>query len=433
MSDAEVRGLVDHLFRHQAGRMVATLTRILGAHHLELAEEVVQDALLLALQRWPFHGVPANPSAWLIQAAKHRALDVLRRRALQDRRAPELAARLLADATAGDAAEPTVAAEIVDDQLRMMFMCCHPALAHDARVGLMLNVVAGFGAREVARAFLLDDATAAQRLVRAKRRLRELDVVFEMPAPDDVHDRLAAVLDTLYLLFNEGYSAHAGESPVRRELCAEAIRLARLLAEHPLVDRPEVHALLALMCLQAARLTARTDDAGELLLLPEQDRSQWDRALIARGFAHLDRSAAGDVVTSYHLQAAIASCHAAAPSFERTDWARILVLYDRLLALQPSPVVALNRAIALGMVHGPEAALGTARPLDGEPSLRRYALLPATLAELHRRAGDGELAREYFQRALTMECTDAERRFLRRRLEQVVGVGEAHVGERTTS
>jgi RNA polymerase sigma factor (sigma-70 family) len=412
---ADVGRLVEHLFRRQSAKMLATLTRHFGVHNLDLVEEVVQDALIRALQQWPFHGVPVNPSAWLIQTAKHRALDVLRRRALHDRNAGAIAVALHGDTAV--APESVEGAETLsDDELRMMFMCCHPLLEPESQTALMLNTVAGFNAREVARAFLLPEPTAAQRLVRTKRRLREARAAFELPPAAELPTRLGAVLDALYLLFTAGYAARTDEGPVRRELCAEAMRLTVQLSRHEHTARPEVHALLALMCFQAARLGTRTDEEGELLLLDEQDRDGWDHALIGAGFTHLERSAAGDVITPYHLQAGISACHAAAPTWDATDWPRILALYDQLLALQPSPVVALNRAVAVAMVHGPEAALVSAEALRDEPAFRSYVLLPATLAELYRRAGQAEAARRELERALKMQCSGAERRTLLGRL-----------------
>lgn len=424
MSSPEVPRLVDHLFRRHAGRMVATLTGIFGPANLDLAEEVVQDALVRALEQWPYHGVPENPSAWIVQVAKRRALDLLRRRAMHDRHAPEIARALLGSPElSGNAAPAAYAHEFTDDQLRMMFMCCHPLLPADARSALTLNVVAGFSAREVARAFLLEDATAAQRLVRAKKKLRDARARFEMPPPAEAAQRLDAVLEAVYLLFNEGYSAHAGDELVRRELCAEAVRLGRLLAAHPVSGAPRTHALLSLMLFQAARLDARVDAAGELQLLTEQDRTRWDRGLIAGGFHHLALASEGEELTPYHVQAAIASCHAAAGEAGATDWPRILALYDQLLVLQPSPVVRLNRAVALAMVHGPEAGISAVEPLTEEASLRAYPLLPATLAELYRRAGDAARTAEQLRAALSMPATEVERRFLQRRLEEAGRTG----------
>ena len=412
---AGVHALVDHLFRRRAGQMVAALTRILGPAHLDLAEDVVQEALVKALRVWPFQGVPRNPGAWLIQTAKNRALDRIRRHGWWRDHEPEL--RRWAERAAGPAADADE--EIRDDQLRLMFMCCHAALPADAQVALTLKTLCGFGVSEIARAFLTQEPTIAQRLVRAKRRLQEERVAFDVPQGADLRARLDAVLQVLYLLFNEGYTASAGEDLVRRDLADEAVRLARLLLDLPATRQPKVHALLALMLFQAARLPCRTDDAGELLLLAQQDRSRWDRAMIQEGFVHLHHAGRGDELTDYHLEAGIASTHALAGTFATTDWRHILTLYDLMLARKPSPVVALNRAVAVSMVHGPEAALRDLEAWQDHPSMRSYFLLPATRGELLRRLGRLDEAAECFRHALTLTATEPERRFLRKKLAAV--------------
>ncbi len=337
--------LVDHLFRQQAGQMVAWLTRIFGPAHLELAEEVVQDALLKALQQWPFSGVPDNPSGWLFKVARNGALDVLRRTAFLRERAPAIARELQERESALDPIPPG----ITDDELRMVFMCCHPELPPDARVALSLKTVGGFSTAEIARAFLASESTIAQRIVRAKRTLREKRIAFELPGGTELTDRLDSVLEVIYLMFNEGYAAHAGEDLVRLDMCREAIRLGRTIAGAT-VGGPAADALVALMAFQASRLPARINEAGEMVRLEEQDRRLWDRELLGLGFGHLARSASGQRLTPYHVQAAIAAVHAAAPRAEDTDWPRMLTLYDDLLRLNPSPVVALNRAVALARV-----------------------------------------------------------------------------------
>jgi RNA polymerase sigma-70 factor (ECF subfamily) len=407
----EVQKLVDHLFRHEAGRMVATLTRIFGPEHLELAEDVVQDALLKALRHWPYHGVPANPRAWLTQVAKHRALDHLRRQAaLRDREA-EL--KRWAESRAADAdPDPAVA----DDSLRLMFLCCHESLSAESRIALTLKTLGGFGVVEIARAFLTPEATVAQRLVRAKRKLKESGVAFAIPEAADLAHRLDSVLDVLYLMFNEGYAAHSGDRLVREDLVYEAIRLTRLLLDLPPTRAPEVHALLALMLFQAARLPARVDDAGDLLLLAEQDRSRWNRSLIAQGFTHLAQAGKGNALTAFHLEAGIASCHARSGSWADTDWGQILTYYDWLVKLNPSPVVALNRAVALAQVAGPEPALAELDKIRDHPQLQDYCLLPATLGELHRLRGEHAHAAACFRRALALAGSAPERRFLLERL-----------------
>ncbi len=415
MGEAEigaVDGLVDHLFRHSAGRMVAVLARRLGADRLDLAEEVVQEALMRALTTWPYRGVPANPAGWLFQVARHRALDRLRRDGVLRGKLETLGAEW------SETSDLATSRGVDDDELAMTLMCCHPALPRPARVALTLKTVGGFSVEEIAAAFLARPATVAQRLVRAKRQIRAERLSLEIPAAEALPARLDSMLDVLYLLFNEGYAAHGGDNLVRAELCGEAIRLARLVAGHPPTDRPPVHALLALVLLQSSRLPARADAAGDVLLLAEQDRSRWDHALIAEGLQHLGRAAAGETVSVFHVEAAIAACHAAAPDEASTDWPYVLRLYDDLLALKPSPVVALNRAIALAMVDGPAAGIRALEALKRHRPLARYHLLPAALAALWRRAGVPATAARYYRAALALPSSSPERRFLQRRLAE---------------
>ena len=413
-----VSGLVDHLFRHSAGRMVSSLTRMLGPDNLQLAEEAVQDALLKALQTWPFSGVPDNPGGWLLQVARNRALDRLRRESTLQGKLVEIEAAGFMRRSGDGAEELTSGDEFRDDELRMMLMCCHPALPPEVRIALTLSTVGGFSVPEIARAFLSKPATIAQRLVRAKRLIRQRRVSFELPAPAALSARLDSVLTVLYLLFNEGYGAHQGDDLVRSDLCAEAIRLASILAEHPATGSPKTHALLALMLLQGARLPARTDAEGRPHLLAEQDRSLWDRPMIDRGLRHLDRCSAGSELTSYHLQAGIAACHAVAPNVEATDWEAILTLYDQLIELDSSPVIALNRAVAVARVHGPNAGIRVIEEIGGHAALHQYYLLPATLADLWMEAGRPERAAEYYRRALVLPCTIPEQHFMARKLEE---------------
>jgi RNA polymerase sigma factor (sigma-70 family) len=418
VASAKVPQLVDHLFRHQAGQVVSTLTRIFGPQHIDLAEDVVQETLIKALRQWPYRGIPDNPDAWLMRVAKNAALDVLRRdRALLDKQ--EEIARLPEYSTG----TPGLQVELIDnqlwdDQLRMMFTCCHPAISRPARVALTLKTLGGFGVPEIARAFLTQEATIAQRLVRAKRTIREMNIPFEVPGAEELSARLDSVLDVIYLLFNEGYNAHQGEDLVRHDLCEEAIRLGTLVARHPAGDRPKVHALLALMLLQASRLPARTTPEGDLLLLDEQDRDGWDKRLIWQGFLALERSASGDEMSEYHLQASIAACHAAAPSYDETDWPRILAQYDFLVKMTFSPVVALNRAVALAMVHGPEEGLVELVRVRKMPGMEGYHLLHATAAEFWRRLGDHARASESYKRALDLTANEAEKRFLKRKISE---------------
>lgn len=418
-----MHGLVDHLFRREAGRMVSTLCRVFGPHNLELAEDVVQEALLRALREWPFRGVPDDPRAWLGRVARNRALDLLRRDATLARKAPLLAV----EEEGGDAGpEVFFCGELADDTLRMLFTCCHPAVPREARVALTLKTAGGFGVPEIARAYLAREAAVAQRLVRAKRRIREAGVRFEVPAGPELPERLDSVLEALYLMFNEGYAATAGEAALRADVCAEAARLAGLVAAHPAAGLPRAHALAALLLLQGARLPARTDAAGDPVLLAEQDRSRWDAGTIARGLAHLERAAEGADLSPYHLEAGIAAAHATTASYEATDWPYILGLYDALLAVKPSPVAALSRAVAVAMVHGPRAGLRAADEAAAHPSLAAYPLLHAVRGDLLARLGDDDAATACFRRALALPLSAPDRRMLERRVREC---GSAEVRE----
>jgi RNA polymerase sigma-70 factor (ECF subfamily) len=412
-SDA-ARVMVDHLFRNRAGQMVAYLTRLFGPAHLELAEEVVQDALVKALQQWPYSGIPDNPGGWLFRVARNGALDALRRHASFRDKAVAVA-RELSSASWDTLAESSLA----DDELRMMFMCCHPSLPRDARIALSLKTVGGFSVAEIARAFLAAEPAIAQRLVRAKRQIREMKLELELPDADGFAERLESVLEVIYLLFNEGYSAASGEDLVRLDLCGEALRLGRLVASSPATTAPAAHALVALMAFQAARLPARVDARGEIVLLEDQDRSLWDARLIALGFLHFGASSEGPRKTSYHLQAAIAAVHAGTTDPVATPWARILDLYDELLDMTASPVVALNRAVALSKVAGPVAALGAIAPLETEPALAAYYLLPSVKGRLLMEVGDATGAAAAYHEALKRSCTEPERRFIVRRLAEL--------------
>lgn len=400
--------LVDHLFRRSAGRLVASLTRALGPARLDLAEEAVQDALLKALQTWPFRGVPANPEGWLFRVARNRALDLLRREGrVEETTAPERLAAL---------SPPAPGSPPGDDELVMVFMCCHPSLSFDARVALTLRTVGGLSTDEIAAAFLVPRGTIQQRIVRAKKSLAERRISLEIPDGAMLTDRRSSVLAVLYLMFNEGHAATEGDALVRSDLCGEAIRLGRLLADHPDWGSPEADALLALFLFQASRLGARTGEDGSLILLQDQDRRLWDRALIVEGFRRMERAAQADWVTRYHLEAGIAAGHAAAAHWDDTDWPRILDLYDLLDTMAPSPVVSLNRAVAVAMAHGAEGGLVILDKIDAT-TVPGFYLLPATRAHLLALAGRRDEASVELRRAL-MACRNASvRAHLTRRLE----------------
>ena len=402
--------------------MVAVLTRIFGVHNLALAEDVVQDAFCRALEVWKFRGVPENPSAWLMAAAKNRALDVLRRERTARTYAPELGRLLESEWTlAPVVAELFSPREIKDDELRMMFSCCHPKLAEEAQVMLILHILCGFSVGEIAGAFVSSHAAIEKRITRAKKVLAGSKKLFEIANEGDFSGRLPAVQRAVYLLFNEGYHGASAESAVREALCREAMRLTALLLEHPLAATPATHALAALMCLHAARLPSRIDGSGNLSSFYEQDRSRWDTKLVVEGQKLLNLSATGTELSEYHVEAGIAATHAAAERAEATDWNSIVSLYDMLMTLGPSPVVALNRAIAVGELEGPERGLEELRAIAEVEKLGAYPFYPAALGELELRQGRREIAREHFRAALALARNPMERRFLEQRVEACEG------------
>lgn len=414
----EVHASVDHLFRRRAGQMVASLTGLFGLEHLQAVEDAVQDAHVQALRLWPYRGMPDDPGAWLAAVARNRVLDRLRRRGTWRGKVPEIERTVLAMSGTPATDATRFEAELDDDQLRLTFACCHPAIPRTGQVALTLKTVGGFGIAEIARAFLVRESTVAQRLVRAKRRLRDSGAQLEVPPPAELPSRLDAVLEVVYLLFNEGYSALEGATAVRTDLCHEAMRLSSLLAAHPSTGAPRVHALAALLHFQGSRLGSRTDAHGELLLLEEQDRGSWDGAAIAKAVEHLRASAKGDDLSTYHLEAEIAACHTLAPEFARTDWGRIVECYDRLLAIGSSPVVALNRAIALRHGAGLAPALAEIERLATEPALASYFPYWAARGELLREAGRDAEASSAYRRALGLSASAPVRRFLIRRLNE---------------
>jgi RNA polymerase sigma factor (sigma-70 family) len=396
--------VVEAVWRIESARLIAGLARIV--RDVGLAEDLAQEALVAALEQWPESGVPDNPGAWLMATARHRAIDRLRHGQMAERKHAELARDL------ADSEEPAIAGEIEDDLLRLIFVCCHPVLSTDARVALTLRLVGGLKTPEIAAAFLVSEATVAQRIVRAKRTLAETGVPFEAPAADELTERLASVLEVIYLIFNEGYSATTGDDWVRPELCLDALRLGRILAEL-MPQQAEVHGLVALMEIQASRLRARVGPAGEPILLLDQDRGRWDFMLIGRGLRALDRALElrGNLGV-YTLQAGIAACHARARTPEETDWERIVALYDGLAALTSSPVVELNRAVAVSMAFGPEAGLELLDHLADEPLLRGYYLLPSVRGHMLARLDRRDEARAEFERAASMTPNTRERDLL---------------------
>ncbi|MEV0591738.1 sigma-70 family RNA polymerase sigma factor [Nonomuraea cavernae] len=411
MTSGDTHRAVDAVWKMESARIIAGLVRMVG--DVGLAEELAQDALLAALEQWPESGTPDNPGAWLMAVAKRRAIDHLRRHRRLDVRHEQLAHEL---ATRPDTAEADLDTalddDVGDDVLRLMFVSCHPALSHDAQVALTLRLLGGLRTEEIARAFLVSEPTVAQRVVRAKRTLADLKVPFEVPAGPDRADRLSSVLEVIYLVFNEGYTATAGDDWIRHDLCHEALRLGRLLARLA-PDEAEVHGLVALMELQASRSAARTEPGGQPIALHEQNRGRWDLLLVRRGFTALLRARqAGGPLGPYVLQAAIAACHARARSAEETDWAQIAALYALLARVLPTPVVQLNRAVALAMAHGPEAGLELADTLLAEPALKGYHRLPSVRGDLLAKLGRHEEARREFERAAALTLNLPERTIL---------------------
>ena len=409
--------LVEHVLRQESAKMVATLSRIFGIEHLNLAEDVVQEALGRALQTWPYRGIPENPSAWIMQASRNLALDVIRREKVFRGKEAEIARLIEVGRSSTPQAVSFSEDEIADDRLRMMFVCCHPVIPPEAQVALALKTLCGFSVTEISRAFLTTEAAIAKRVTRAKQKIQEAHVPFEIPVGDEMARRLDSVLHSLYLLFNEGYKASSGDKLIREELCREAIRLTELLAQHLSGNQPKTHALLALMLLNAARTSARQDDEGNLLRLEEQDRTRWDQPMIERGMSHLRESASGEAVSEYHLQAGIAACHATAKDYSLTNWGRIMSLYDRLMEFDDSPVIALNRAVAIANSHGPQAGLEAVRAIRDHEKLASYYLFYSVIGELEMRMNNREAAAEQFRKAFELAETKSERAFLLKRLQ----------------
>jgi RNA polymerase sigma-70 factor (ECF subfamily) len=412
-STEQIRESLESLYREDSGRIRATLIRLLG--DFDLAEEAMHEAFAAALSQWHESGSPENPRPWLISTARFKAIDTLRRRAKFDASQDELVRNLEAQWNSAEKSNEEDSLE--DDRLRLIFTCCHPSLAPEARVALTLREVCGLTTEEIAKAFLITPRTLAQRIVRAKARIKETRIPYEVPTPQELPERLGAVLQVIYLVFNEGYSAAAGAQVMRAELTSEAIRLGRLLAE--LQPEPEVNGLLALMLLQESRRAARTSPTGELILLEKQDRSLWNRDQIAEGVALVERALQSRRFGSYTLQAAIAAVHAEAESVAATDWRQIVALYDRLLRIQPSPIVLLNRAVAIAECDGPDAGLTHIDALLEEGELANYYLAHSARAEMCRRLGRTDEARSSYERALALTEQEPERQFLQERIRQL--------------
>lgn len=408
--------IAGHLFRHEGARIVALLTGHFGVQRLQLVEDVVQEALVRAMQTWPYRGVPDNPAAWLTQTAKNIALDVLRRERRWQEKEDGIAGeqeRWLSSPTVTETHET-----FEDDTLRLMFVCFHPQLSPEAQTALALRTLCGFSAAEIAAAFLTSEAAVSKRLVRARQHIRELAIPFAVPDPAELPARLNGVLGTLYLLFSEGYKASTGDRLVREDLCHEAIRLALLLSEHPATAAPRTFALLALMYLNGSRLPARTDDAGNLLRLHEQDRASWDQGMIQRGVRCLGLAATGDTLSEYHLEAGIAACHSTAADEASTDWPRILALYDRLVAITDSPIAAMNRAVAVARVRGAQAGIDTLNGITRRSSLETYHLYHAIRGSFYAELGRFAEALTHFRQAGNLATLPAERDFIARRIEE---------------
>jgi RNA polymerase sigma factor (sigma-70 family) len=414
----EINQLIDHLFRHETGKMVSVLTRILGPENLGLAEDVVQDSLVEAIKQWIYKGIPDNPSGWLFKVAKNKALNIVNREKYKERYITDVTHLLQSQWTA----EPVIAhlfseKEILDDQLRMMFTCCHPSISPDSQIALILKTLCGFSISEIAKAFLTNDENINKRLVRARQKIRDSKIEFEVPAGKALKQRLETVLEAVYLLFNEGYSASNGEDLIRYEVCEEAIRLTEIIVMHEAIgNKADVYALLALMQLNASRFRARQDSNGDIVTLEQQNRLLWDFKLMEKGFSNLNKSVIGEEISVYHILASISSYHCSAPDFYSTDWKSILFLYDKLIQVDNSPVILLNRAIVLAKVCGTEKALAEMEKLKDMPSLRSYQLFYSVRAEFYMEKDQYQEAITMLQKAIELTPINAEKSFLKKKL-----------------
>lgn len=422
MTTQTISRLIDHLFRHDSGRIVAVLTRIFGAENLDLAEDVMQDSLVEAMKQWTYKGVPENPSAWLFKVAKNKALNVINREKYKRQYSSDVVHYMRSEWTAEPAMNHLFSEkEILDDQLRMMFTCCHPSISKDSQVALTLKTLCGFSIPEIAKGFLTTEENIKKRLVRARQKIRENKIPFEVPGGKDLDARLEAVLETIYLLFNEGYSASHGNDVVRYQLCEEAIRLSEIIASHEsLNDKFNVYAILSLMYLNASRFKARTDNKGRILTMAEQDRSLWDGLLMQRGFFYLEKTTTVENISVYQILAAISAHHCAAADFESTDWKGILSLYGSLVRIDHSPVVLLNRAIAVSKVFGVSQALDELEKIKDDPTMASYHLFYSTMAEFYTQTNQFQKARNCLQKAIDLSSLEAEKDLLTEKLRACI-------------
>lgn len=420
MPFAETEKLVDHLFRHEAGKMVAVLSRLFGLHNLQLAEDVVQDAFIKAQQSWKFNNLPDDPSAWLMQVAKNRAIDIIRRQNNFNLYSKELAAELN-EQSAHTLDQFFHELEIADSQLRMMFACCHPSLKQEDQVALTLKTVSGFSMQEIARSLLTNEAAIQKRLHRAKEFLKNNHIQLEIPAGEALKKRLETIYTVLYLLFNEGYNSLKADELIRKDLCAEAMRCCKLLGEHKAGDQPSTFALLSLMCFQASRFDSRIDDNDDIILLQQQDREKWNKELINIGVHYLNKSSNGDELSVYHIESAIAAEHCLAKTFAATNWEKLLQLYDMLLEVNPSPAVQLNRAVVLAQLGAIEAAIQSIFSITGvEKLLRTDHIYSSVLGELYKRLSDSIKANEYLQQAFDLTPSTAEKKLIKTKMEELL-------------
>jgi len=400
--------------------MIAVLTRIFGPENIDLAEDVVQDALAEAIHQWEYKGVPANPSGWLFRVAKNKALNIVNREKYKRKYSSDVIHYLKSAWTVEPAMDYLFSdQEILDDQLRMMFTCCHPAISTDSQVALTLKILCGFSIPEIAKAFLTSEETINKRLVRARQKIRETNISFEVPIMDEIGKRLDTVLETIYLLFNEGYSASTGDDIIRYELCAEAIRLTEIILTHPAIpDKSNVYALMALMLLNASRFKSRLDGEGNILLMEKQNRSLWDYSLMEKGFYFLHQSTVGDDISIYHILAAISSHHCSAPDFNSTDWNAILSLYDKLLLMDNSPVIILNRAVVISKVYGPVKAIDELEKIRRNSAMEKYRLFYSTMAEFYMQLNELKKAAACLEKAINLSPLNAEKKLLQQKLKK---------------